>query len=276
MGVVRGDRPAPAGDRARRDRARGARGHGLRQGRIALALAVIVAGVACCALIVQALDLPDLATAGTRPPPRRAAASAPSSPCSPGSGSRGAWRSIEDQAMPEEPEPEPEPELELNPEPEPRAGLPVRSAGVAEFEALVGRSPAPARGAGRWPRRVPTTAASRPSPACSRATTSPCTWARPRPAPPPGGAVPPVVRPHEGHVSLRDRERAAAREGVDVDGAARPPRDERRLRPVLHPRQGGGGGPPVRYLEVESRGCGPFEVYGPLALGTTEFATDAA
>jgi hypothetical protein len=258
---------------------------------VVLALAAVAAAVVCGALIVfRLIDPPALATevdtaaneVGRRLGPFFALLATVGI-------TWGAWRSIEERVAPEAaepvpepvPEPEPEQEPEPEPEPEPRRGPPVRSAGVAEFEQLVGRlepllaelweAPAAPRAEhGRIP-AVPGvylfTRNDQPlnvgqAPDLRRRLAEQC-------------------RPSSGHtkatLAFEIAKRAAAREGIDVDGPPARLATSDDFVPFFDRAKEAVAELPVRYVEVESRELRTlFEVYASLALGTTESATDAA
>jgi hypothetical protein len=272
---------------------------GLRRGRIPLALAVIAAAVVSGALIVfRLLDPPDLVTAADTAATETGRRIGAFFALLASVGiAWGAWRSIEDQAVGEEPaakpelRPEPEPEAEPEPgpvpepepEPEPvrRAGPPVRSAGVAEFEALVGRLEPLLEelwGAPAAPRsdhgRIP----AKPGVYLFTRNDEPVHVGQ---APDLRRRLAEQCRPSSGHtkatLAFEIAKRAAAREGVSVDGPPARLATSDDFSPFFTRAKEAVADLPVRYLEVESRELRTlFEVYGSLALGTTESASDAA
>ena len=87
-------------------------------------------------------------------------------------------------------------------------------------------------------------------------------------------------RPSSGHtkatLAFEIAKRAADREGIAVDGPPSRLATSDDFSPYFTRAKEAVAGLPVRFLEVESRELRAlFEVYGSLALGTTESASDA-
>lgn len=253
--------------------------------RIRLALLVVVAGVVCAVLVVyRLLDPPDLATAADTAATETGRRLGPFFALIATIGiTWGAWRTIEDEAAvpalaAEEPEPEPEPEVE--PVAERPAGAPIRSAGVAAFEDLVGKLEplleelwdAPAA-----PRSEHSKIPAAPGVYLFTRNDEPVNVGQ---APDLRRRLAEQCRPSSGHskatLAFEIAKRAADREGVAVDGPPSRLATSDDFSPYFTRAKEAVAGLPVRFLEVESRELRAlFEVYGSLALGTTESASDA-
>ena len=257
--------------------------------RIRLALLVVVAGVVCAVLVVyRLLDPPDLATAADTAATETGRRLGPFFALIATIGiTWGAWRTIEDEAaaaapVAEEPEvePEPEPEPEVEPVAERPAGAPIRSAGVAAFEDLVGKLEplleelwdAPAA-----PRSEHSKIPAAPGVYLFTRNDEPVNVGQ---APDLRRRLAEQCRPSSGHskatLAFEIAKRAADREGVAVDGPPSRLATSDDFSPYFTRAKEAVAGLPVRFLEVESRELRAlFEVYGSLALGTTESASDA-
>ena len=257
---------------------------GLRGARIPLALLVVAAGVVCALVVVyRLLDPPELATAADTAASETARRLGPFFALVATIGiSWGAWRTIEEEGAVPEPAKEPEPPVE--PEPEPvarrRAGPPVRSAGVAAFDDLVGRLEplldelwdAPAA-----PRSEHSKIPAAPGVYLFTRNDQPVNVGQ---APDLRRRLAEQCRPSSGHtkatLAFEIAKRAADREGVAVDGPPARLATSDDFAPYFVRAKEAVAELPVRFLEVESRELRAlFEVYGSLALGTSESATDA-
>jgi hypothetical protein len=269
---------------------------GLGRARIPLALLVVGAGVVCALLVVyRLLDPPDLATAADTAASETARRLGPFFALLATIGmSWGAWRTIEDEAVVPEPavaeepepvaEPEPAPEPEPEPEPEPVAerpeGPPIRSAGVAAFDDLLGRLEplldelwdAPAA-----PRSEHSTIPAAPGVYLFTRNDEPVNVGQ---APDLRRRLAEQCRPSSGHtkatLAFEIAKRAADREGIATDAPPARLATSDDFAPYFTRAKEAVAELPVRFLEVESRELRAlFEVYGSLALGTSESATDA-
>ena len=257
-----------------------ARAAGVRAGGASLALVVIGAGVACAVLVVyRLLDPPDLATAADTAASETARRLGPFFALLATIGiSWGAWRTIEGEAVvPEAAVPEP-----ATPEPVARRpeGPPVRSAGVAAFDDLVGRLEplldelwdAPAA-----PRSEHAKIPAAPGVYLFTRNDQPVNVGQ---APDLRRRLAEQCRPSSGHtkatLAFEIAKRAADREGVAVGGPPARLATSDDFAPFFIRAKEAVAELPVRFLEVESRELRAlFEVYGSLALGTSESATDA-
>ncbi len=266
----------------------------LRVARIRLALIVVAAGVLCALLVVfRLLDPPDLATAADTAASETGRRLGPFFALLATLGmSWGAWRAIEDAAVgararagasrsrsPSRAGGLPEPPAA--PAAERPAGPPIRSAGVAAFEDLVGKlepllaelwdAPAAPRGEHE---RIPAAAGiylftrhDEPvhvgqAPDLRRRLAEQC-------------------RPSSGHtkatLAFEIAKRAARKEGIDVDGPPARLATSDEFSPYFTRAKEAVAELPVRYVEVESRELRAlFEVYGSMVLGTGESASRRA
>jgi hypothetical protein len=262
-----------------------ARAAGVRAGGASLALVVIGAGVACAVLVVyRLLDPPDLATAADTAASETARRlGAFFALIATLAISWGAWRTIEEEPAAPEPGVE-EPARPPQPEPEPVAqrpeGPPVRSAGVAAFDDLVGRLEplleelwaAPAA-----PRFEHAKIPAAPGVYLFTRNDQPVNVGQ---APDLRRRLADQCRPSSGHtkatLAFEIAKRAADREGVAVDGPPARLATSDDFAPYFVRAKEAVAELPVRFVEVESRELRAlFEVYGSLALGTSESATDA-